>query len=263
MNYLIAYDGTLSAKDLLRYGLRRAARTGAGVMVLSVFPADLFAGYEGMHAESRARREYEASLEEARTMLKTLGSGLDVSLYTAEGNPEEAIVSTAEAEQVGTILITPRYRRIQRHTTIPVAIVPGTLLFPVDSSLEALGIVDQVSREAHESGSAVVVLGVVPVHLYSRSEAKELETVRQRTVGALDQVLAALRERGVSARSMVCCGYPDDEIIRAASEVSASTIVFPGGGITPSELRKAAHVLLTDREHSHIPLLFVPQAGSL
>lgn len=231
-------------------------------MVLSVFPAGLFSGYDGMHAESRARREYAASLEEARTMLKTYGKGLEVSLYSAEGDPEEAIVATAESEQVDIILITPRYRRVMNKTSIPIAVVPGTLLLPVDSSREALSIVEQVAGESRESGSAVVVLGIIPVHLYSRSEAQELETVHQRTVATLDRVSAALRERGVNVRTMVRSGYPDDEIIRAASEVSASTIIFSGGGITPSELRKAAHVLMTDRERTRFPLLFVPQAGS-
>lgn len=262
MKYLIAYDGTLSSRDVLRYGLRRAGRSGAEVAVLSVFHGELFAGYDGLHAETRARREFEAGLQEVRALIKALDCGRPVSLFSAEGNPEESILSVAESEGVDLILLAPRYRRLQRRTSIPVAIIPGTILLPVDSSSEALHIVGQVAQEALESGSPVVVLGIVPVHLYSRSEARELETVRQRTVAALDRASAALREHGISVRSIIRSGYPDDEIIRTALEVFASTIIFPGGGISPSELRKAAHVLLTDRGHAHFPLLFVPQSGT-
>lgn len=258
--YLIIHDGTLSAGKLLRYGLERAVRTGSSVMVLSVFPAPLFSGYEGMHAEARARREYEASLEEVRALLKTFETRIGVSLYTAEGDPEEAIVSTAEAEEVGTIFLTPRYRRVQRKTSVPVAIVPGTLLLPVDSSSEAMGIVHQVAHEARESGSAVVVLGVVPMHLYSRSEKQVLRTVEEATLGTMNRVLTVLRAEGIEARSVLRSGYPDDEILRAANEFTVSTVIFSGGGVTPSELRKAAHVLLAEREQPHFPLLFVPSA---
>lgn len=258
--YLIIHDGTLSAGKLLRYGLERAVRTGSSVMVLSVFPAPLFSGYEGMYAEARARREYEASLEEVRALLKTFETRIGVSLYTAEGDPEEAIVSTAEAEEVGTIFLTPRYRRVQRKTSVPVAIVPGTLLLPVDSSSEAMGIVHQVAHEARESGSAVVVLGVVPVHLYSRSEKQVLRTVEEATLGTMNRVLTVLRAEGIEARSVLRSGYPDDEILRAANEFTVSTVIFSGGGVTPSELRKAAHVLLAEREQPHFPLLFVPSA---
>jgi nucleotide-binding universal stress UspA family protein len=260
MKYLIVHDGTLSARKLLRYGLERAVRTGASVMVLSVFPAPLFSGYEGMHAEARARREYEASLEDTRAVLKTFDDRLDVSLYSADGDPEEVILSTAESEQVGTILLTPRYRRIQRKTSVPVAIVPGTLLLPVDSSNEAMGIIGQVAQEARESGSSVIILGVVPVHLYSRSEKMALRAVEEATLGTMNRVLTVLRAEGVDARPILRSGYPDDEILRAANEFTISTVIFPQGGVAPSELRKAAHVLLAEREQARVPLLFVPAA---
>jgi hypothetical protein len=262
MKYLIVFDGTLSAKEVLRYGLCRAQRFEAEVVVLAVFHAGLFVGYDGMHAESRARREFESGLQDVRTLIHQHGSGLQISMFSAEGDPEESILNVAKTEQVDLLLLSPRYRRLQRQASVPVAVIPGTLLLPVDSSHEALGIVDRVAQEALESGSSVVVLGVVPVHLYSRSESDELQAVHARTVSGLNLVLDALHARGINARSLVRSGYPDDEIIHTAAEISASSIIFPGGGVAPSELRKAAHVLLTDREHAHFPLLFVPQPGN-
>jgi nucleotide-binding universal stress UspA family protein len=261
--YLVVYDGTLSSKKVLSYSLQRARRTDSMVMVLSVFPAPLFVGYDGMHAETRARREYEASLEELRMLLKSLGSGMQVSLYTAEGDPEDAILSTAETERVETIFATSRYRHLQRRTTIPVAVVPGTLLLPVDSSHDVLRIIDDVAREAQESDSSVVVLGVIPVHLYSRSETREMQAVQESTNTIMNTVVAMLRDKGIEAKALLRSGYPDDEILRAAREFSVLSIVFPDGGIAPSELRKAAHVLLADREQTHFPLLFVPSAGGV
>lgn len=260
MKYLVFFDGSRYAQDLLRYGLRRAARSGAEAIVLSVFHRELFVGYEGLNAEARARREFDAGLDGARETIRTLGGGLSVSLYSAEGSPEESVLGMAEAERVDAIFLPPRYRHFQKKTNIPVAIVPGTLLFPVDGSHDALTITAEVAMEALESGSRVIVLGVVPVHLYSRSEAAQLEAVQAATAEALEQAAKSLRACGIETDVVIRNGYPDDEILRAASEFAVSAIIFSGGGVTPSELRKAAYVLLSDREHIRFPLLFVPAA---
>ncbi|HMK44822.1 MAG TPA: universal stress protein [Dissulfurispiraceae bacterium] len=257
MKLLILYDGTLSGRNLLRYGLRRAMRTQDEAVVLTVFRNDLFIGYDGFAAEATARKEFEANYTYARRLAESFGKELDVSFYTAEGNVDDALVMTTRDEHFDMVLVTPRYSGLQKRIGVPVAVIPGTLLVPVDSSRDVLSIVETVSLEAAESQSSVVLVGIIPIHLYSRSEDKELRNLREATEKALQNMQSSLQDAGVIAEATIRSGYPDDEILRAAAECNASMIFFPGGGKTPSELRKAAHVISSERARSPWPLVFV------
>ena len=49
-------------------------------------------------------------------------------------------------------------------------------------------------------------------------------------------------------------GYPDEEILKAAEEFAVSLIMLPTGGKTPSELTKAAAILLEEPERIRRPV---------
>jgi nucleotide-binding universal stress UspA family protein len=129
--------------------------------------------------------------------------------------------------------------------------MPGIILVPVDSSDALLTDKDRIIEEAKISGSKVLLLGVVPVHLYSAGEKRELEEVRKGTLASIKKVKSALSEQGVDVREEIRSGYPDEEILKAAKDFTASLIMLPSGGKTPSELTKAAAILLDEPERTH------------
>jgi len=110
MKMLIAYDGTLQSKDALRFGLAKAKETGARVAILSVFDTEAFVDYEiSPNQMETARKQSAARLDEARVIVKTEGAGVDVGIYTAEGDPEAQTLEFALHEGVDFLLCTKKY----------------------------------------------------------------------------------------------------------------------------------------------------------
>jgi nucleotide-binding universal stress UspA family protein len=110
MKIMVAYDGTLQAKDVLKYGLEKARQTGGEVLAVHVFNTGMFIDYDAsVDAEAAARREYELHLEEARVLLREQGSDVRTSLYSAEGDPEETVLEFAREKRAEVLLCPPRF----------------------------------------------------------------------------------------------------------------------------------------------------------
>jgi nucleotide-binding universal stress UspA family protein len=124
MKILVAYDGTLNAKDALRYGIRRAQSANAELIVLSVFNSDLFIDYDVWGAEDTSRREAERLVGDAKDLLARLAHGLKVSMYSAEGNLERVTAEFARDEHVDLILTPARYADIAEIAPCRVSILP-------------------------------------------------------------------------------------------------------------------------------------------
>jgi len=115
MKVLVAYDGTLQAKDALRYGLERVRNEGGEVIALHVFQSSLFIDYDAHPmVEEIARRESARFAEEASLFLAGSGSDVKTRVLTVEGNPEEEIMRFAREKNVDVLLCPPRYRSIIR-----------------------------------------------------------------------------------------------------------------------------------------------------
>lgn len=113
MKMLIAYDGTLQAKDALRYGIGEAKKTGAKVAVLHVFDSSMFMDYEvSPNQMAFARSQSATLLDEARAIIRGESGGADVSVFTAEGDPEAMALEFALTEGVDFLVCTPRHRAI-------------------------------------------------------------------------------------------------------------------------------------------------------
>ncbi len=121
--------------------------------------------------------------------------------------------------------------------------------------------VDTVAREAKDTGSKVLLLGLIPVHLYGAEEAEELEAVRKSTGAAVKKIKKELVARKIEVFEAVRSGYPDEEILKVAAEYAASLIVLPAGGEKPSELTKAAAVLLGEQDRLRQPVCLL-EAGA-
>jgi nucleotide-binding universal stress UspA family protein len=264
MRILTIYDGTIQSKTALQYGLRKAKEQGGEVIVLHAFQSSRFIDYDaGPKAEEIARAEAAQHLDDAKAMIREAGQGVAVSIVSEEGEAEGAAVRLAGTERVDLLLASPRYKAIAKTAACAVLIIPGTILVPVDSSDTLLANKGHIIEEAKATGSKVLLLGIVPVHLYSAGEKKELEEVRKGTASAVRRVKNALSEQGIDVSDVIRSGYPDEEILKAAVDYAASLIMLPSGGKTPSELTKAAAILLDEPERARtLPIQIMRTAAA-
>ncbi len=113
MKIMVAYDGTLQSKEALVYGMEKAREKGGEVVALHVFNSGMFLDYDAhIDAEAVARRESERSLEEAKTLIREKGDGVRASLFSAEGDPEEEVMSFAKEKKVDVLLCPPKFKAI-------------------------------------------------------------------------------------------------------------------------------------------------------
>jgi nucleotide-binding universal stress UspA family protein len=261
MKILVAYDGTIHAKKALKYGIGKLMISGGDMTVLQVFDRSLFMDYDaGPRAEELARSEWALQREEAMKIVSENAAGLPVKFVVEEGNALEMITAQVSSEHPDLVLAPTRYKEIATSLTCPVTIVPGTILVPVDNTGSPAVNIDSIVHEALATGSKVLVLGIVPVHLYSREERKELERVRKETVSSIKELKKTLSDKGIVTLEAVRSGYPDEEILKAAGENAVSLILLPSGSTTPSELSKAAAILLDETERLKWPVFLLPTA---
>jgi nucleotide-binding universal stress UspA family protein len=258
MKILVAYDGTIHAQNALKYGISKIREKGGEVLLLQVFDSTLFVDYDaGPKAVEMARVEAAQQLATARQIIQDTAAGISTRIISEEGDAEQTILGYAQAEHPELILAPPRYKALTKKASCPVCIIPGVILVPVDNTDTQLANMDSIRDEATATGSLVILLGIIPVHLYSREEKKELEKVKKETNTRLNKIDTMLVEAGVSAKKVLRSGYPDEEIMKAADEFSASLVILPSGGSTPSELRKAAAMILHESARLKMPFLLV------
>jgi nucleotide-binding universal stress UspA family protein len=113
MKIMVAYDGTLQAKEALVYGIEKARAKGGEVVALQVFNSPMFADYDAtVNTRDAARAEAARFAEEAKAIIREKGKGVKASLYTGEGDPEQEMISFAKAEQVDVLLCPPKFKTI-------------------------------------------------------------------------------------------------------------------------------------------------------
>jgi nucleotide-binding universal stress UspA family protein len=113
MKIMVAYDGTLQAKEALVYGMDKAREKGGEVVALHVFNNGMFIDYDAtVDAQGVARAEAARFIEEAKTIIREKGKGVKASLYSVEGNPTEEVVSFAKTEKVDVLLCPPKFTKI-------------------------------------------------------------------------------------------------------------------------------------------------------
>jgi nucleotide-binding universal stress UspA family protein len=113
MKIMVAYDGTLQAKEALVYGMDKAREKGGEVVALHVFNSGMFVDYDAtVGAQGAARAEAAGFIEEAKTIIRDKGKGVKASFYSTEGNPTEEVISFAKAEKVDVLLCPPKFTKI-------------------------------------------------------------------------------------------------------------------------------------------------------
>ncbi len=113
MKIMVAYDGTLQAKEALTYGIEKAKETGGEVVALHVFNSPLFWDYDATpNAMSEARAESARFIDDAKSIIREKGAGVRASLFSTDGNPEEAVIRFARSEKADVLLCPPTYAGI-------------------------------------------------------------------------------------------------------------------------------------------------------
>ena len=115
MKVLVAYDGTLQAKDALRYGMEKVEKVGGEVIALHIFNDNLFVDYGIAPKEvERARAEFAGYVEEAKRIIREPESGVRGSVFVGEGDPEEECIRFAKERNVDLLLCPPRYKSLAK-----------------------------------------------------------------------------------------------------------------------------------------------------
>jgi len=237
---------------------------GGEITVLQVFDPRQFIDYDaGPKAEEMARNEASQSLAEATQIVNEQAHGLAVRIISDEGDASQKVQEYVEAERTGLVLAPPRYKELAKTLTCPLTLVPGTILVPMDNTGSPAASADRIVYEAASTGSKVLLLGVVPVHLYSREEQKDLERVKKEITAALKKLKKTLVEQGIAVSEIVRSGYPDEEILKTASEHAVSLILLPSGSTMPSELSKATAIILEDSARLKWPVFLLPPAEAV
>jgi nucleotide-binding universal stress UspA family protein len=259
MKILVAYDGSMNSRTALQYGIKRIKERGGELRVMHVFPVNMFIDYgAGPKAEEIARRESSGHVEDAKKILADAGSGIKADIILKDGYPEEEIERYARAEKADLILSPPRYKSIVKKAPCPVSIIPGNIIVTIDNTGSFMQTMEKVRDEAVATGSGVILFGIIPVHLYSRGEKKELERMQKDTTAMVKKAKKVLNEQGVETKEIIRSGYPDEEILRVANEYPVTMIVIPESGETPSELGKAASIILDSPDIYKKPVMLVP-----
>ena len=261
MKILIAYDGSLNSKTALEYGLSKLRESGGSAVVLQVFHSEMFVDYgAGPNAEALARGEAKRYLEEARRVIREKGEGLSVRIEEREGVPEDVITGFAGDAVFDVMLVPAGYRSVARKAPCPVIVIPGTVIVPVDNTPTTEAGIGRIIEEARATRSKVALIGIVPVHMFGDSEQEEVAKIEKETGRSVREIKAALAAQGIESVQAMRYGYPDEEILKAIEEFSASMVIIPAAEDAPSEISKAASIIREESDRLKRPVLLVPEA---
>jgi nucleotide-binding universal stress UspA family protein len=248
VNVLITHDGSADAESALRYGALKVRENGGGKISLYIFKD---AGFGEVDYSSPDR-----TLDD---LCRQKSSGpFELKVLIGKGDPEREILDHLQQEEVDLIVTVPSCTAFLRGSSIPVSPVPATILAPMDDRVMQESMINHIAGEALSSCSRVLLLGIVPIHLYNPSEETELDAVKAETIKSMELAAAELNNRGIQVEEMLRLGYPDEEIIRTAETSGASMIIIPCDSDQQSELNKAASIILDELKQVNIPVLYVP-----
>ncbi|WP_027366738.1 universal stress protein [Desulfocurvibacter africanus] len=249
---LIAVDGSETAYHALEQALALAKAEQAEVLVVSVVPA-----YQGdlrlmgsTEALKGMREPFAKAFDKAMRAAKAAGVPCTGKLL--EGEPYEAILSLAEAEQVDLVAIgkcgTGFHHllpmgtvasRIIGLSTCDVLIVPDSvqldtkrILLPFDGSAHARKASDKAMEIAARYGSELAVLTAVDLPLEGFAlDSSLMERFTAESRGLQAEVLRMAGGRGVrQTRALVREGHPRAEIVAAVREEQPGLIIMGSHG---------------------------------
>ncbi len=124
MRILAAYDGTLNAKDVLRYGLYRIRKSGGELKVLHMLDSAILKDFEEFDAYASLTNEAARHLDEARKIVDESGKGHQVEFISCECGLAHELMPYAEEGRFDLILVPQKFAGIARNSLSRVSVVP-------------------------------------------------------------------------------------------------------------------------------------------
>lgn len=248
---LVAYDGSLSARNALTEACRLARTDKSWIKVLAVLPA-----YEGDLELIGVSRIGETISGPGQTLLseaRAIADAAEVQVLTnmAQGEPYDRIVHVAEDENCDLIVMGRRgltrldrgvigsvTARVIGYTQKDVLVVPATaaidwdhLLLATDDSACGKTAVAKAIGIAKERKSKLTAVSVA----YTNDEISALapEAVNaliRHAKGLLQEVQQQAAAEGVSLETVVREGEPAEAILALAAEIKTALIVMSSHG---------------------------------
>lgn len=105
MRIMVAYDGSLQAKEALIDSIKKVEVCGGKVVALHVFDMSPFIDYDaGPRAVETAKQEAARSIAEAKKIIQKHGEGITTGVFSAEGNAAEVLFESAREFGIDTLL---------------------------------------------------------------------------------------------------------------------------------------------------------------
>lgn len=119
MKILVAYDGSLNAKEALRHGIEKARERNAEVIALHVFNRDILPFYDSLPGISdRFERDVARVVGEAEAIMRAEGTGVRSRIIQYEGSPEDVILSFAREEEVDFLLCPSTFKSLSKKFSV-------------------------------------------------------------------------------------------------------------------------------------------------
>ncbi len=246
---LAPLDGSEMAETALPYVEYLAARTGAGVRLLTVV---------GSEAE---RAQANAYLLAKRDQLR--GRTVEASVAVVQDGEAETILAEADAWDANLIAMSTHGQsgvlrwvfgsvadKVLHGSPRPLLLVSSRpagqrpsevrierILVPLDGSELSLSVLPYVEDVAKALGASLVLFNaVIPLDIYPAAEMTPvrvgsiIDDLMAQAQSFLSTVEKECEGRGVKARSVATIGFPVDEIARVAMEVGAGLIALATHG---------------------------------
>lgn len=244
---LVAYDGSVSAKNGLAIAADIAKKDKSWIKVLAVVP-----GYQGdleLIGVSNIKETIEGPGQKLLAEAKQLGESHGVHVFTnlEQGEPYDRIVQVAAEENCDLIvmgrsglshleraLMGGVTARVIGHTNRNVLIVPeeakldwSRILVATDGSDNSAAAVRHAVAVAKEHNSMLAAVSVVHTDEEMMALAPEhIQHLADQARNNLQKVTDLCAEEGVSVETYVREGEPHEQITGVAGEIGASLVVM-------------------------------------
>lgn len=281
---LLPIDGSSGSERAVDRALAFARRFDAAVHVLSVVDTgDEPVGLDRKRRdELRRRAEKRSRQATARVRDRATDLGLEATRAVREGAPHRSVLEYATAEDVDLIVMATRDRpdvrlgstvgRVIERADVPVIAVPSEdgpsvdaisydrVVIPTDGSDAAERAAERALEFAETYGASVYVPYVVDTTSYDLEETSRsvVGLLKEGGQNAVEAVAEDARERGLTAKTDVLRGAPDEELLEYAAGVEADLIAMGTrgrggatgdllGSTTARVLRRTTRPVLTVR----------------
>jgi nucleotide-binding universal stress UspA family protein len=273
---LVPLDGSALAEAVLTPLAPLARRTGALLLPLRVYRADVSSRMDSSALTLDRRQEAEAYIARMEDYLAA--DGLESRGLVRFGDAAETILDTAEEENASLIALSTHGRsglsrwvygsvaeKVLRASRRPVLVVRsfvaasatpvtkpfGTILLPTDGSACAESVVPAVAALARRFGSRVVVLRVLEEDGERETAADAVQSVTARLAAEGVDGVVALKRGDPAGQILDACPTYDVDLLAMGTHGRTGPSRWIFGSVTEKVLRAAP-----------IPLLVVRGAGA-